>query len=116
MYVHKGRVFVMCLGRYMVFLHMYTYLYLPKIFSAKYMTSFLTPLFHIKSSETSEFCFKDIKATKMESIFCKRESGCSLALVIFLLPMAPHSRTLAWKIPWTEEPGRLQSMGLLRVG
>ena len=30
--------------------------------------------------------------------------------------MAPHSSTLAWKIPWTEEPGRLQSMGSLRVG
>ena len=30
--------------------------------------------------------------------------------------MAPRSSTLAWKIPWTEEPGRLQSMGLLRVG
>ena len=30
--------------------------------------------------------------------------------------MAPHSSTLAWKIPWTEEPGRLQSMGPLRVG
>ena len=30
--------------------------------------------------------------------------------------MAPHSRTLAWKIPRTEEPGRLQSMGSLRVG
>ena len=30
--------------------------------------------------------------------------------------MAPHSTTLAWKIPWTEEPGRLQSMGSLRVG
>ena len=30
--------------------------------------------------------------------------------------MAPHSSTLAWKIPWTEEPGRLQSMGLQRVG
>ena len=30
--------------------------------------------------------------------------------------MATHSSTLAWKIPWTEEPGRLQSMGLLRVG
>ena len=30
--------------------------------------------------------------------------------------MAPHSSTLAWKIPWTEEPGRLQSMGLLRLG
>ena len=29
--------------------------------------------------------------------------------------MAPHSSTLAWKIPWTEEPGGLQSMGSLRV-
>ena len=29
--------------------------------------------------------------------------------------MAPHSRTVAWKIPWMEEPGRLQSMGPLRV-
>ena len=30
--------------------------------------------------------------------------------------MAIHSRTIAWKIPWTEEPGRLQSMGSQRVG
>ena len=30
--------------------------------------------------------------------------------------MSPHSSTLAWKIPWMEEPGRLQSMELLRVG
>ena len=30
--------------------------------------------------------------------------------------MAAHSSTLAWKIPWMEEPGRLQSMGSLRVG
>ena len=30
--------------------------------------------------------------------------------------MAPHSSTLAWRIPWTEEPGGLQSMGSLRVG
>ena len=29
--------------------------------------------------------------------------------------MATHSRTLAWKIPWTEEPGRLQSLGSQRV-
>ena len=29
--------------------------------------------------------------------------------------MVPHSSTLAWKIPWTEEPGRLQSLGSLRV-
>ena len=30
--------------------------------------------------------------------------------------MAPHSSTLAWRIPWTEEPGGLQSLGSLRVG
>ena len=30
--------------------------------------------------------------------------------------MAPHSSTLAWKLPWTEEPGRLQSVGSRRVG
>ena len=30
--------------------------------------------------------------------------------------MAPHSSTLAWRIPWAEEPGGLQSMGLQRVG
>ena len=30
--------------------------------------------------------------------------------------MAPHSSTLAWKIPWMEEPGGLQSVGSLRVG
>ena len=30
--------------------------------------------------------------------------------------MAPHSSTLVWKIPWTEEPGGLQSMRSLRVG
>ena len=30
--------------------------------------------------------------------------------------MATHSSTVAWKIPWTEEPGRVQSMGSQRVG
>ena len=30
--------------------------------------------------------------------------------------MATHSSVLAWRIPWTEEPGALQPMGLLRVG
>ena len=30
--------------------------------------------------------------------------------------MATHCKILAWEIPWTEEPGRLQSMGLQRVG
>ena len=36
--------------------------------------------------------------------------------VFIKLQLVPHSSTLAWKIPWMEEPGRLQSMGSRRVG
>ena len=44
-------------------------------------------------------------------------SGFFAMLAYFLeKAMATHSSTLAWKIPWTEEPGRLQSMGSLGVG
>ena len=45
-------------------------------------------------------------------------SSTSLALsaIIWEKALATHSSTLAWKIPWVEEPGRLQSMGSLRVG
>ena len=43
------------------------------------------------------------------------KNTCHLA-AIRETAMAPHSSTLAWKIPWTEEPGRLHSMGSLRVG
>ena len=48
-------------------------------------------------------------------------TGNSLIIILTRLDpvkkaMAPHSRTRAWKIPWTEEPGGLQSMRLLRVG
>ena len=39
-----------------------------------------------------------------------------LALHITEKALAPHSSTLAWRIQWTEEPGRLQSMGSRRVG
>ena len=38
-----------------------------------------------------------------------------LFLIKTVVVMAPHSSTLTWRIPWTEEPGRLQSMGSLRV-
>ena len=41
---------------------------------------------------------------------------CILLILVVEKAMAPHSGTLAWKIPWMEEPGRLQSMGSLRVG
>ena len=40
--------------------------------------------------------------------------SCHLCLILEKA-MAPHSSTLAWKIPWMEEPGSLQSMGSLRV-
>ena len=41
---------------------------------------------------------------------------CKHLLYVREKAMATHSSTLAWKIPWTEEPGRLQSMGSRRVG
>ena len=41
---------------------------------------------------------------------------CDLKYAQSVKAMAPHSSTLAWKIPWAEEPGRLQSMGSHRVG
>ena len=43
-------------------------------------------------------------------------SGCVLLAHPRMKAMVPHSSALAWKIPWTEEPGGLQSMGSLRVG
>ena len=43
-------------------------------------------------------CVKDITFTILDQLAVSRA-------------MAPHSSTLAWKIPWTEEPGRLQSIG-----
>ena len=39
----------------------------------------------------------------------------TLSRLVMEKAMAPHSSTFAWKIPWAEEPGRLQSMGSLRV-
>ena len=54
---------------------------------------------------------------KQEGIYWTRRKKSFLSLFSTLeKAMAPHSSTLAWKIPWTEEPGGLQSMGLQRVG
>ena len=51
----------------------------------------------VKKGECGEKTFREQKGQSMEKA------------------MAPHSSTLAWKSPWTEEPGRLQTMGSLRV-
>ena len=50
--------------------------------------------------------------------WCSIESACSAGDLgaIVHKPLATHFSTLAWKIPWTGEPGRLQSMGSQRVG
>ena len=60
--------------------------------------------------------------TNLDSILKSRDitlptKVCIVKAMVFLeKAMAPHSSTLAWKIPWMEEPGRLQSMGSRRVG
>ena len=54
----------------------------------------------------------DINLSKLREILEEEEPEL---LQTMEKAMAPHSSTLAWKIPWTEEPGRLQSMGSLRV-
>ena len=60
----------------------------------------------ISTSKSSELYLKPEKAMAfIESCYLKLEKA-----------MATHSSTLAWKSPWTEEPGRLQSMRSLRVG
>ena len=65
--------------------------------------------------------------TKLDSLFKNRDialltkvhvvKAVIIPVVMYELEkaMAPYSSTLGWKIPWMEEPGRLQSMGLLTV-
>ena len=57
----------------------------------------------------------------LQSLFCdllllKKRVFISIYNLLMEKALPTHSSTLAWKIPWTEEPGGLQSMGLLRVG
>ena len=58
---------------------------------------------------TERSCLRII--SEIKSLLCY-----ALALSLSEKAMAPHFSTLAWKIPWREEPGGLQSMGLQRVG
>ena len=55
-------------------------------------------------SETHDENHKQQNRTLVETNFCASKTEKAVA---------PHSSTFAWKIPWTEEPGRLQSMGSL---
>ena len=54
-----------------------------------------------------------VSSRKLSMVLCCQYN--KVQTLYFEMKKAPHSSTLAWKIPWTEEPGRLQSMGSLRV-
>ena len=82
-----------------------------------YRVTYLPALMHKFTS-----CYKDVR-TSLVAQMAKHPSTMwetrvqSLGLEDLLeKEMATHSSVLAWKIPWMEEPGRLQSMGLQRVG
>ena len=70
-------------------------------------------MFKSKDLSLSMHC----KGTSNEDLFgCFEWKACEkMTNVYSWKAMAPHSSTLAWKTSWTEEPGRLQSMGLLGV-
>ena len=60
-----------------------------------------------------------ISGKNQATLLCQPQSHILFMLISTSLSekaMATYSSTLAWKIPWMEEPGRLQSMGSLRVG
>ena len=62
--------------------------------------------------------FKEKRQRDKERQYSKKNSWefCVIDKRLKEKTMAPHSSTLAWRIPWMEEPGGLQSMGSLRVG
>jgi len=69
-----------------------------------------TPIYVVYKRSTSKQGTHTTESAGLEKdIPCKQRPKAEKA-------MAPHSSTLAWKIPWSEEPGSLQSMGSLRVG
>ena len=80
-------------------------LWLPSLTCGNGTPSSWSLLLSISSSTSPSFLFS------VPSVLIKFSLG-----MISEKTMAPYSSTLAWKIPWTEEPGRLQSMGSLRVG
>ena len=87
-----------------------------------FWTLFPKKALHVDASCSTLNCVLWLTHTSFQVLQIKEKQTCNYLRIAHLygLPlekaMAPHSSTLAWKIPWTEEPGRLQSMGLHRVG
>ena len=85
-----------------------------------YILSFFIDIFnlndHMNFPRSNLKCM--LKLHLIEDFFIFNNFHLNMLVVMGYLEkaMAPHSSTLAWKIPWMDEPGGLQSMGLLRVG
>ena len=61
-------------------------------------------------------CLCSVHCTKLSSVYVDYKNTVIWTTRVLEKAMAPHSSTLAWQIPWMEEPGRLQFMGSLGVG
>ena len=62
--------------------------------------------------------FEECSHSAVAGMFRSKQTGIGFTPIraVSEKAVAPHSSTLAWKIPWMEEPGRLRSMGSLKVG
>ena len=80
------------------------YIYIPSLLSLP-PTPLPTPLGH-QSARLGSLCYAAASHQLATS---------HMVVYISEKALAPHSSALTWRIPWTEEPGRLQSMGSLRV-
>ena len=80
---------------------------------------FLVPvswIFYHSSNIQGLYCRKETVKCNLLYLFLHLISMFMSYICLWPNMMAPHSSTFAWKIPWTDEPGGLQSMELLRVG
>ena len=81
------------------------YRYIEKVWGVSYLIYLIFLVKQVKS---------DVGKSRKDCVATLSKNNESLACLMEKA-MAPHSSTLAWKIPWMEEPGRLQSMGSWRV-
>ena len=94
----------------LIFSHLYRWM---KIFNSFFCITFKTTCY-LKSVCSPSLYIWWVSFSKGEGTF---QEHIWIDLEFFMeRATAPHSSTLAWKIPWTEEPGGLQSVGLRRVG
>ena len=80
------------------------------MYTTTYLIDKQQDLLHSTGNYTQHLVIITYNRTNLKSFIC-------ICVYIYMSEkaMATHSSTLAWKIPWMEEPGRLQSMGLPRV-